>query len=153
MCLTFENWIDIALEMIASSAHIRYANTGIVLYYVTYLVLVGYILMSVVIAVMLERFMLANAKVDQDEKKRQALLENPSTFTMPLQPLLEELCNAESPKALAMSWAPDEDGATQPAGAAGDGPLKPCALVRCAARRCANPSLDSSALKVSSFTG
>ena len=47
----------------AREAHIKYGSMGVAVYYVTFLVLVGYILMSVVIAVMLEKFMLANSQV------------------------------------------------------------------------------------------
>ena len=71
--MTMEGWVDLTVDMMGGDLSLLNdaKNVVTVIYFISFIIVVGYVLVSVVIAVLLENFSIAAARVDQEELKQQ----------------------------------------------------------------------------------
>ena len=67
--MTMEQWIDYAIEMVGGDLENLNTQTNVatITYYISFIIIVGYVLVSIVVAVLLENFSAASVRVDQEE--------------------------------------------------------------------------------------
>jgi voltage-gated sodium channel len=95
--LTFENWVDVAEAAVDNGE----PPAIVVVYFVAYICLVGYVLSSVLVAVLLESFASTSHRTDKEEREEGEMLEmrrrgKAMHFSPSLEPLLAALLHLET---------------------------------------------------------
>jgi hypothetical protein len=93
-----ENWVAVAIEVMGGDP--KKLDAGVLLYFVSYIILVGYVLTSVVVAVLLDKFSAAQAR-EQDSAAIEFTAAGGGVLALkvssnPLDPLLQQLSTFEN---------------------------------------------------------
>ena len=91
-CATMENWVTYAVETMGGEQGTL--DPGVVAFFVSYIILVAYVLTSVIVAVLLENF--SEASHAEERNRQDAWEQHTLTADNPLDPILSELSLIES---------------------------------------------------------
>ena len=96
--VTMENWVTVAIEVMGGDS--TKLDAGVLIYFVSYIILVGYVLTSVIVAVLLDKFSAAQAH-EQDSAAIEITAAAGGVLAFkvssnPLDPLLQQLSTFEN---------------------------------------------------------
>lgn len=100
---TMENWVTYAVDLMGGDP--SNLDPGVVMYFVSYIVMVAYVLTSVIVAVLLENFSEANQNEHEIEiglEESEGLKEAHKTGSFPLDALMAELIQVDTHDDLVM---------------------------------------------------